>query len=710
MSFQTPNIYANLSNGRSPVNSSSNSRISNGSSYEMIPPGSGNRTPADLSFMNFPVGAPLSFSEISAEQALERVQELMKENQSLREYLKENNAVINNKYQEIADWKERIKKYHKHNQEKCEEAKNVILNLRSENENFKKQLQETKNQAFHSLSEKISQLEKEKKELEEITRNQAKFQDGTDNTDAFVKVEAENLTQENQQLTSRVTTLEVQVREFRDSNEQLFKDLEKLKQMKDNIQSENSDLTNQNIELSQKLQNVLSDCKAAKAENRHLKHQMSQNDSSMPQGYSLFQGNDRERDHLQRGSEDSKDHKQMSQLHEMVKNLQIEIHEKNRTLDDYRTRQEQQVSQLTQKHQMELMEKLQNAKEEQSSDIRSLQAQVLSLINEVTESQNKCEGATATIDQRNARISELEMIAKRKQEEANKAVQDLTNLKAALSNYEAALSNERREHQNSKKQMAELRTSFNQMVADYKDLLTDYENYKKKMQQSSIGESEKQKLLNKIGSLTAQVLAAEEAVKYRDEEVKEYKESVKYREEEVKNLKSECHRLTDEVNSTIPVLKAQGEIWEQDFHAEREAREKMHTEKEALMQEMNQLQIQNQHLLDELESLSRGQFADFQKRHAKQQPYANQIRSQLRVVGPNQQNIVYPYQQAPTADRGGGNQMVYPHPPKEAKRQENSNQAASQPTEEDILNCPKCNQVCPDLDSLQIHVLDCIDN
>lgn len=42
------------------------------------------------------------------------------------------------------------------------------------------------------------------------------------------------------------------------------------------------------------------------------------------------------------------------------------------------------------------------------------------------------------------------MIAKRKQEETNKAVQDLTNLKAALSNYEAALSNERRDHQNSK--------------------------------------------------------------------------------------------------------------------------------------------------------------------------------------------------------------------------------------------------------------------
>jgi predicted nuclease with TOPRIM domain len=58
-----------------------------------------------------------------------------------------------------------------------------------------------------------------------------------------------------------------------------------------------------------------------------------------------------------------------------------------------------------------------------------------------------------------------------------------------------------------------------------------------------LGEAEKQKLLTQIGTLTAQVLAAEEAVKYRDEEVKD--------------LKEENHRLTEEVNSTIPVLKAQ---------------------------------------------------------------------------------------------------------------------------------------------------------
>lgn len=687
MSIHQSNLYVN-----GPVSSSSNSRISNGSSFEMIPPSSGSRTPADMSFLNFPLGAPMSFSDISAEQALERVQELMKENQNLREYLKENNAVINNKYQEIAEWKEKIKKYHKHNQEKCEEAKNLILTLRSENEDLKKQLQETKNQAFQSLNEKINQLERQKKDLEdEISRNNLSKQD---NIDAFVNIDNE----EKQELSEKISTLEVQVREFRASNEQLIKDMEKLRQVKNSLQTDNSDLTNQNIELSQKLQNVLSDCKAAKAENRQLKHQVetqrSQSDTSLSQmGYSLVQGSDKEKEMHQRSGDDAKYSSQMNQLQEMVKRLEIDVHEKNRMLNDYRTKQEQEMSQLTQKHQMELMEKLQNAKDEQSSDIRSLQAQVLSLINEVTESQNKCEAATATIEQRNARISELDLIAKRKQEESNKAVQDLNNLKTALSNYERAYSAESREHQNTKKQMAELRSSFNQMVADYKDLLTDYENYKKK-QQSSLGEAEKQKLLTKIGSLTAQVLAAEEAVKYRDEEVKE--------------LKEENRRLTEDVNSTIPVLKAQGEIWQADFNAEREAREKLHAEKEALVQEMNQLQIQNQHLLDELEALSKGQFAEIQKRHA-QQPYANQIRSRLHVVGHNN----YPYYQAPAMshDQAASRPLVYPQQQTEPRRPEEScSPVGNQQQEEDILNCPKCNQVCPDLDSLQIHVLDCIEN
>lgn len=86
----------------------------------------------------------------------------------------------------------------------------------------------------------------------------------------------------------------------------------------------------------------------------------------------------------------------------------------------------------------------------------------------------------------------------------------------------------------------------------------------------------------------------------------------------------------------------------------------MHNEKEGLVEEMNQLQIQNQQLLDELEALSKGQFLEIQKRHAQPQHYyANQLKSRLYVAGPNQP-LVYPSQQNPSPERGGDKPIQYP--------------------------------------------------
>lgn len=96
----------------------------------------------------------------------------------------------------------------------------------------------------------------------------------------------------------------------------------------------------------------------------------------------------------------------------------------------------------------------------------------------------------------------------------------------------------------------------------------------------------------------------------------------------------------------------------------------MHNEKEALIQEMNQLQIQNQQLLDELESLSKGQFLEIQKRHAQpQHHYANQLRSRLYVAGPNQP-LVYPSQQSPSPERGADKVVQYPQQTTQPRRLE----------------------------------------
>ncbi|WAR26513.1 OPTN-like protein [Mya arenaria] len=89
--------------------------------------------------------------------------------------------------------------------------------------------------------------------------------------------------------------------------------------------------------------------------------------------------------------------------------------------------------------------------------------------------------------------------------------------------------------------------------------------------------------LEEINRLTAQTIAAEEAITFRDDQIKE--------------LKSEIARLKDDVDNTIPVLRAQLEVYQQDFEAERNARERQVEEKENIIAEMKNLEVKNQQVV-----------------------------------------------------------------------------------------------------------------
>ncbi|KAK7895966.1 hypothetical protein WMY93_021291 [Mugilogobius chulae] len=95
---------------------------------------------------------------------------------------------------------------------------------------------------------------------------------------------------------------------------------------------------------------------------------------------------------------------------------------------------------------------------------------------------------------------------------------------------------------------------------------------------------------------------------------------------------------------TINLFKLQAEVYSSDFHAERAAREKIHEERSAWL------------LSWSLHSLN-----EMQRRHG----------------GPNQPSLV-----------GRGAEWQQGNIPEHA--------------------CPKCNEILPDLDSLQIHIMDCI--
>ncbi|NXP63842.1 NEMO protein, partial [Chloropsis cyanopogon] len=102
----------------------------------------------------------------------------------------------------------------------------------------------------------------------------------------------------------------------------------------------------------------------------------------------------------------------------------------------------------------------------------------------------------------------------------------------------------------------------------------------------------------------------------------------------------------------------QADIYRADFEAERAAREQLHGQREALQEELNQLRLRLSG------DGARARLEEMRNRHSEPPP-------------------------APAAAGGFGGLL----PP---------------PEEGPDLCCPKCQYKAPDMDTLQIHVMDCI--
>ncbi|XP_026545462.1 optineurin isoform X4 [Notechis scutatus] len=116
----------------------------------------------------------------------------------------------------------------------------------------------------------------------------------------------------------------------------------------------------------------------------------------------------------------------------------------------------------------------------------------------------------------------------------------------------------------------------------------------------------------------------------------------------------------EEELETVAILRAQMEVYCSDFHAERAAREKIHEEKEQLATQLAYFLAENQERGD----LGRCSLAEMQTRHGTRLPSMQE----------------------------GAEEQNQPQPPRDIP----------------IHSCPKCSIILPDIDTLQIHVMDCI--
>lgn len=242
----------------------------------------------------------------------------------------------------------------------------------------------------------------------------------------------------------------------------------------------------------------------------------------------------------------------------------------------------------------------------------------------------------------------------------------IANLKKEIHDLRQLLVKEQSFGHEKKINLAEAQSQFQKLFSDYQELLEEWESFHqeqktKAKQNSEYHEFQVRGYVEKIDNLTAQLMSKEETLTQQKQQIAELTEAVK-------KLKQESEE--------IPVLKAQAEVYQSDFVAEREARANLAGEKEKLAEDVRKLNRQNKELREELEKYRN----DRGRSSSGWNTFATPGRS--RVNGQNQQ-------QASEVD----------------DRQRMYNEEIPPPKK---FECPKCNTQFPRLDHLELHVETCL--
>ncbi|XP_044067059.1 NF-kappa-B essential modulator isoform X8 [Siniperca chuatsi] len=291
-----------------------------------------------------------------------------------------------------------------------------------------------------------------------------------------------------------------------------------------------------------------------------------------------------------------------------------------------------------------------------AKDCEALKAQATSLLGELNERQScleKSEQERKMLEEKLCSTMKALQVAEREQEQQRKQHHvAMDKLLLQTQSLEQALKTERHVVTEEKKKLTQLQHAYTCLFRDYDS-----------------------KLKSEGGDLCSRLEDAERALALKQDLIDKLKEEV---EQQKGSLE------------TIPVLTAQAEIYKADFLAEREAREKLNQKKEELQDKLTQAMADIDRLKQE--ATSRARMEQMKLRHLEDfPPRAPHIPPPQGVFPGAAFNTVPP---APSFR----NQGLVPV----------GDQGATGAEELPDLCCPKCQYQAPDMDTLQIHVMDCI--
>uniref|UniRef100_A0A673M0Q9 NF-kappa-B essential modulator n=1 Tax=Sinocyclocheilus rhinocerous TaxID=307959 RepID=A0A673M0Q9_9TELE len=290
-----------------------------------------------------------------------------------------------------------------------------------------------------------------------------------------------------------------------------------------------------------------------------------------------------------------------------------------------------------------------------TKDSEALRAQVTSLLGELNERQNWLEKSEAERrileDKLGKKTERLQTLERDMEQQKKQHSVTVDNLLLQTQNLETALKNERLVIVEERRKLAQLQHA-------YTCLFQDYDKKLKSEKQANHRCGEADSLVNRLA---------------------EAEKALALKQDLIDKLKEETEQLRAALE-TIPVLNAQAEIYKMDFLAEREAREKLNQKKEELQEELSKALVEIDRFKQE--GTSRARIEEMQQRH-------------LEDYRPR------PHPPPPAAPFAGAAMFNPAQPPSARRRDEDQDGLPD-------YCCPKCMYKAPDMDTLQIHVMDCI--
>uniref|UniRef100_A0A8C5L2M5 Optineurin n=1 Tax=Jaculus jaculus TaxID=51337 RepID=A0A8C5L2M5_JACJA len=283
------------------------------------------------------------------------------------------------------------------------------------------------------------------------------------------------------------------------------------------------------------------------------------------------------------------------------------------------------------------------------SEVETLNVQVTSLFKELQEAHTKLSEAELMKKRLQEKCQALERknsSTPSEQNEKQELVYTNKKLELQVESMRSELKMEQAKTEEEKSRLAILQSTHNKLLQDHNNALKTIAELTKK-ESGKVDQTLLQELNEKLE-------LAERALASKQLQMDEMKQTIAKQEEDLE---------------TMAVLRAQMEVYCSDFHAERAAREKIHEEKE-------QLALQLAILLKES--------SDFEDGGSRQSLMEMQSRHGARTSDSDQQAYL--------VQRGA----------------DDRNWPPQQPRSIPIHSCPKCGEVLPDIDTLQIHVMDCI--